>query len=189
MLNKRVFVNCLGGILLTHGIEPKDEKTKGLYDLMKNDFGDSEFESVCEKICKEEELFGKYPTPPMFYKRKITEEDKNFLGCNDFLDKVSDYIESGYVSLEDKEKFINGLSEIENSVLRSVGGISQLWEDCHREEYPRSVSSVLREIKELFLDKSTVFEKVGYIKTPQLESERRNGFLSIGEVLKLKEGK
>ena len=97
MLDKEVFLKCIFGLLTMNDINPDDEKTKMFYDLMKNDFTDGEFQVVCERICKEETLYNKYPTPSMFYKYKTSRDDVRDIECQKFLDKVEDYLNLGFV--------------------------------------------------------------------------------------------
>lgn len=70
MLRKEVFEKCMWTLLQFHGIEANEDRQKMFFNLLKNDFEDEEFMEICGKICREENLFGKYPTPPMFYSRK-----------------------------------------------------------------------------------------------------------------------
>ena len=113
MLDKKVFNRCLASILITNDIEINLEKNKAFYELMKNDFTDEEFQRASERICKEENLYNKYPTPPMFYKNKQTKEDRQNLDCQSFLEKVEDYLSMGFVPSDWKQEFIDGLSDTE----------------------------------------------------------------------------
>lgn len=70
MLSKETFEKCMWTLLQFHGIEANEERQKLFYNLFKNDFEDAEFADICGQICREENLFGKYPIPPMFYSRK-----------------------------------------------------------------------------------------------------------------------
>jgi hypothetical protein len=155
-------------ILLTHDIESDENRTKALYELMKNDFTDDEFQKASERICKEETLYNKYPTPPMFYKQKATREEKCTIECQKFLDKVEDYLTLGFVPSDWKQEFIDGLTEAEGSVLQTFGGISALWTDCHRDDMPRSVSNILKDLRTVFNDLWTATDKIDY---PLLEEK------------------
>jgi hypothetical protein len=155
-------------ILLTHDIESDENRTKALYELMKNDFTDDEFQKASERICKAETLFNKYPTPPMFYKQKATRDDKCFVECQKFLDKVEDYLTLGFVPSDWKQEFIDSLTETEGSVLQTFGGISTLWTDCHRDDMPRSISNILKDLRSVFNDLWTATDKVDY---PLLEEK------------------
>lgn len=80
MLDKKVFLKCINTLLLFGSVEPEDKKTEMYYTLMAGDFENEEFSRICRDICKEENLFGKYPTPNMFYSRK-EQDDPNVLVC------------------------------------------------------------------------------------------------------------
>ena len=168
MLNKNTFLNCIGMILIMHDIEPNETLTNTLYELMKDDFTDEEFEKASQRICKEENLYNKYPTPPLFYKQKQTKDDKRNLDCQAFLDKVEDYLSMGFVPSDWKQEFIDGLSDTEYAALQSYGGISTLWTDCHRDSSPRSMSTILRDLKESYLDLWKAEQKVDY---PAIEQQ------------------
>jgi len=70
MLTKTCFDRCMNTLLIFGDIPVDKEKNKLFYNLMKNDFEDKEFSIISEDICKTETLYGKYPTPKMFYDRK-----------------------------------------------------------------------------------------------------------------------
>lgn len=70
MLTKTCFDRCMNTLLIFGDIPVDKEKNKLFYNLMKNDFEDREFSIISENICKTETLYGKYPTPKMFYDRK-----------------------------------------------------------------------------------------------------------------------
>ena len=59
MIDKISFNRYLSSILIFRDIPIDEEKNKAFYELMKNDFTQDEFSKICERICKEEELFGK----------------------------------------------------------------------------------------------------------------------------------
>ena len=70
MLNYNKFDKYISTILYFGNTPYSKTMTEHLYNLMKNDFTDDEMKVICEDICKREELFGKYPSPKMFYDRK-----------------------------------------------------------------------------------------------------------------------
>lgn len=160
MLEKQIFLKCFFGLLTMNDIKPDDEKTKMFYDLMKNDFTDGEFQVVCERICKEETLYNKYPTPSMFYKYKTSRNDVRDIECQKFLDKVEYYLNLGFVPTSWKQEFIDGLSDSEKRAMQGFGGISTLWSDCHREERPRSITNILKDLRESFENCCRIEEKV-----------------------------
>jgi hypothetical protein len=77
------------------------------------------------------------------------------IACDKFLAKVQEYIASDFMFSEDKQEFIAGLSEVERRVLTGFGGISALWQDCHREEYNRNTSVLLNQLKKEFMNSAT----------------------------------
>lgn len=168
MLDKKVFLKCLFGLLTMNDIKPDDEKTKLFYDLMKNDFTDNEFEIVCERICKEEHLYNHYPPAVMFYKYKTNDSDKCSIECQNFLDKVEDYLNLGFVPSFYKEDFLNSLTDNERRAMQGFGGISTLWSDCHRDDMPRSKTSILKDLRESFENNWTIQQKVD---TPLIEQQ------------------
>ena len=167
MLNRIIFNRCMSFILMTHEVQIDEEKNNAFYNLMKNDFTDDEFQKVCEHICKNEILYNKYPTPPLFYKQKATKEDKSKIQCQMFLEKVEDYLSLDFVPMDWKKDFIKSLTKTEGKVLQSFGGISVLWTDCHRDEKSRSLSNVLRDLKQCFMDTCKLEDKVDYLALEQ----------------------
>ena len=77
------------------------------------------------------------------------------IACDKFLAKVQEYITSDFMFSEDKQEFIEGLSEVERRILTGFGGISALWQDCHREEYNRNTSVLLNQLKKEFMNSAT----------------------------------
>lgn len=169
MLSKQIFNKSFLMILMVNDIQIDMVKNSTFYNLMKNDFNDDEFECICEKICKEENLYGKYPTPSMFYKFKKNGIDVMNIECQKFLGKVEDYLRLGFVPSFYKEDFINGLTESERSALQGFGGISELWASCHRVEYSKSISAILKELKDSFNMCWKIEEK---FDTPLIENQK-----------------
>ena len=44
---------------------------------------------------------------------------------------------------------------MERRILTGFGGISALWQDCHREEYNRNTSVLLNQLKKEFMNSAT----------------------------------
>ena len=76
MLSVCHFNRCMNTILTFAGIPVDEIKNKAWYNLMKNDFIDSEFSRICEDVCKTETLYGRYPEPKLFYSRYEQFKDK-----------------------------------------------------------------------------------------------------------------
>lgn len=76
MLDFKKFDKLISTIVYFGNIQYSKTMTENLYNLMKNDFTDDEMKIICEDICKHEDLFGKYPSPKMFYDRKQPDKSK-----------------------------------------------------------------------------------------------------------------
>ena len=152
MLNKEKFIKSLNALLVFCQIDVDEVKTNNYYNLMANDFNDDEFTVICGDICKTENLYNKYPQPKLFYDRKpkIGTKDKMTEDLQKFIEKVDDYISSGFIYSSQKEEFNNSLTDTERKVLTRNGGISALWTACNRDDYARSVDSVLRGLESDF---------------------------------------
>jgi hypothetical protein len=70
MLNEKIFMTKIFQIAELKSMQVSKEYVKLLYDLLKGDFTDDEFVSICVHILKNEELYGKMPEPRHFYKHK-----------------------------------------------------------------------------------------------------------------------
>ena len=74
MLSRQSFEKNIGMLLYFNSVDINKDKNSFLYEMIKNDFEDDEFGRICIDICKTEELYNKYPTPKMFYKRRKSTE-------------------------------------------------------------------------------------------------------------------
>lgn len=79
MITYEYFEKCINSILFLNGVDINQNRSKALYGLIKNDFNDDSFGAICKDICTSEELYGKYPTPNMFYSRKKEAEKTIFI--------------------------------------------------------------------------------------------------------------
>ncbi|MBO7713051.1 MAG: hypothetical protein J6S85_05745 [Methanobrevibacter sp.] len=79
MLSVCHFNRCMNTLLTFAGIPVDEVKNNAWYNLMKNDFSDSEFSRICEDVCKTETLYGRYPEPKLFYSRYEQFKDKEEL--------------------------------------------------------------------------------------------------------------
>jgi hypothetical protein len=102
MLNRQSFEKNIGMLLYFNSVDINKDKNNFLYEMIKNDFEDDEFGRICIEICKTEELFNKYPTPKMFYKRRKSTEEQIL-------------IEEGVFYLDDTipayKPYLNGFSD------------------------------------------------------------------------------
>ena len=70
MITLETFNKNIASLLYFAEVPVDEVKNQFLYKLIKDDFNDEEFGEICVDICKKEELYGKYPSPKMFYSRK-----------------------------------------------------------------------------------------------------------------------
>lgn len=162
MLDRVLFDKCFLNLLTFHQVPIDAKKTDALYSLMGKDFENKEFSDICGDICRHENLYGKYPTPPMFYARqvKIDAADVRFKASETFCDKVQNYLLSGFVCEAAKQQFADSLNDTERAVLRRHGGISTLWADVNRDCFPRSLTTVMKELREDFENRYQVQGKM-----------------------------
>ena len=154
MMTKQFFDRAINSLLVFKDILLDKEKNKKYYELMKRDFTDEEFAQICGDICKTENLYNKYPDPYLFYKRKPKRTPEISIARDKqlFLRKVSDYLDSGFISTDERVEFNRSLTPVESLVLQKHGGISTLWTSVNRDEYARSLDAVLRELSADFED-------------------------------------
>ena len=79
MITVNTFNKNISSLLYFAEVPVDEIKNNFLYNLLKNDFDDDEFGEICVDICKTEELYGKYPSPKMFYSRKEEKGKKIFI--------------------------------------------------------------------------------------------------------------
>ena len=84
MLTLNTFNKNISSLLYFAEVPVDEIKNNFLYNLLKNDFEDKEFGEICVDICKTEELYGKYPSPKMFYSRKEEKGKKIFIAEGEF---------------------------------------------------------------------------------------------------------
>lgn len=104
MLTRKCFDRCLGALLALNQVEVSEKMNDMFYRLMGKDFSDKEFPEVCGDICKQENLYGKYPTPKMFYDRKEKIEATELVeeGCF-FIDNTIPEYKEALVGMSDDE--------------------------------------------------------------------------------------
>jgi len=81
MLNKKKFNENICKICTFNNVKIDKIRHKTLYDFLKNDFIDKQFDRVCNEIIKNDELYNKYPTPKMFYAKRKSVDQKRRLAC------------------------------------------------------------------------------------------------------------
>ena len=152
MLVQESFVRSIV-ILVTALQVPVDKETNHIYyNLIKDDFDDKEFESICVRIAKEENTYNKYPAIHLFYKNKPTKgviEDAEIkTAFSLFFDKLGTELEKSFTAYCGTE-----LIGLQAKTLRSFGGFKDLWYSVHKEDgYARSIASIKREMEKFFYD-------------------------------------
>lgn len=73
-MDKKQYIKSLTTLLYFKNVPTNEKHTEFLFNLLKNDFTNEEFNKACEDICKREELYNKYPDPKLFYDRKQKNE-------------------------------------------------------------------------------------------------------------------
>lgn len=180
MISLECFMKGTLAIATNLGIDATPEWQDVIYNNIKNDFTEQEFIRACEKIMREEELYGKMPNTMQFLKyapSKITSKDVQTQRKTEFLNKVCDYLQLEYASSYDREKLYEGMSELEYRTLQSAGGMADLWRRVHDLDYPTSIAKIRKELSEFFEDNYTsenVTRKIAL-------SNGRAGQTSIGE--------
>ena len=152
MIDKKVFANEIQEIALAQGIQATADYMMALYKFIADLFDDKSFKAVCRMIMQNEELYGKMPTPRHFTKylpKQVTEDEAREAKKQAFLEKVSDYLQLDYVMDYDRQKF-RDITELESRVLRSNGGLSEMWSRVHNVDYPCKVSTIIKELGEFY---------------------------------------
>lgn len=150
MLNFNKFDKLISTILYFGNVQYSKTMTENMYNLMKNDFTDDEMKVICEDICKHEDLFGKYPTPKMFYDRKPKDKSNMVM------------IVEGQFYLDDTmpeyKKYLNGMSDEE---------VERVWKWIFENKYGEEVS------KDWIIDRIIQFRK-------PIEENMIEDFSSVG---------
>ena len=183
MISREVFTRQMQEIQSLLGIEAKPDYLMVMYKYLANEFTDDEFQKVSLLVMQNEDLYGKMPTVRNFTKylpKQPTEDEEREAKKQAFLEKVSDYLQLDFVMDYDRQKFAN-ISELESRVLRSNGGLSEMWSRVHNQDYPCKISTIIKELSE-FYDNNYTREQV---ETRVAIENRTGGMKSIGEILKL----
>lgn len=126
------------------------EWAKMMKDELDNYFDDKSFQQACSRLIAETETYGKLPTVHQFIKfSPVRGIDKGLEKKQEFLNKVSNYLQLSYVSDYDRRKFDN-LTELEYKTLQSMGGLSELYSRVHNAEYPASISNIIRGLSDFY---------------------------------------
>ena len=69
-MDKQQYIKSLTALLYFKNVPLNEKHNEFLFNLLKDDFTNEQFNDICMDICKTEELFNKYPDPKLFYDRK-----------------------------------------------------------------------------------------------------------------------
>lgn len=175
MIDVKNFAVCMEkiGLLLQLTITP--EWARAMKSELDNYFDDKTFQQACSRLIAETETYGKLPTVHQFLQYSpVKGIDDRLERKQDFLRKVSNYLQLSYVSDYDRRKFDN-LTEIEYKTLQSLGGLSEMYQRVHNLDYPTNIATIIRQLDE-FYDNNFDAE------TSHLASERRL-FIERGECI------
>ena len=155
MLNLKVFTECVFGISVAESIEIREGWHDVVFEAIKDSFTDDEFRFACVQVLKDtNEFYGKMPTPRMFLKYAVkrlpTAENIMETRKQKFLSTVGGLISLDFLDRREIEKFNKRLSPASAMAMRAVGGLSGLWERVHHEDYPSSVSSIIKHLSEVW---------------------------------------
>ena len=181
MISKKVFNEQMMEFSSLLGTEPSPDYLLVMYKHLANEFTDNEFILASHQVLRNEDLYGKMPTVRHFtkYLNKPSEDEEREAQKQAFLEKVSDYLQLDYVMDYDRAKF-NNISELESRVLRSNGGLSEMYSRVHNLDYPCKISTIIKELSE-FYDNNYTRESVEQRLT--ITDNRGGGLKPIGESL------
>lgn len=182
MISKQVFNQQMLEFQSVLSVETSPDYLLVLYKHLVNEFTDDEFILVCHQVMKNEDLYGKMPTVRHFTKylpKQITADDEKEAKKQAFLEKVSDYLMLDYVMDYDRQKFSN-ITELESRVLRSNGGLSEMWSRVHNLDYPCKISTIIKELSE-FYDNNYTRENVE--QRLAISDNKGGGFKTLRQLL------
>ena len=182
MISEEVFTRQMQEIQVALGLEAKTDYLLVMYKYLANLFDDETFRKTSQKVLENEDLYGKMPTVRHFTKylpKQITEDEEREAKKQAFLEKVSDYLQLDYVMDYDRAKF-KDITELESRVLRSNGGLSEMYSRVHNLDYPCKISTIIKELSECY-DNNYTRESVE--QRLSITDNRGGGFKHIGESL------
>lgn len=135
MLSKDVFQRNFVGACSAKGIPVNADAVRFLYEMVKDQFDDAEFESITKDVFLNENFYGKMPDISLWTSRKKKEgalkAESDFLKARqDFQNKVMEIIYSDYVPQHWKDEFRKGLTASESATMAALGDIGGLWSSC-----------------------------------------------------------
>ena len=137
MLSKDVFQINFVGACSAKGIPVNADAVRFLYEMVKDQFDDAEFEAITKDVFLSENFYGKMPDISLWTSRKSKSEKKEkehaFLQARrNFQDKVMEICFSNYVPSSWKEEFRKSLTPSESATMGALGDVSDLWAACRK---------------------------------------------------------
>jgi hypothetical protein len=150
MIDIKNYTNCINKIAVLLQVTFTPEWAKMMKDELDNYFDDKTFQQACSKLIAETETYGKLPTVHQFVKYSpVKGVDKKVEKKQEFLNKVSSYLQLSYVCDYDRRQFDN-LTELEYRTLQSLGGLSELYTRVHNVDYPTNVATIIRQLSDFY---------------------------------------
>lgn len=146
-MDKQQYTKSLTALLYFKNVPLNEKHNEFLFNLLKDDFTNEQFNEICMDICKKDELFNKYPDPKLFYDRKQPEksnmvmivEGKFYL--DDTMPEYKDYL----IGVSDEEQ-------------------ERIWKWIFDNKYGQEVS------KDWIIERIKQFRKPVFQEIPAIES-------------------
>lgn len=180
MLSEAVFKNCLAGLCKMNGVAIERDTFAMYYRKVKNDFTDKEFLEISNDILENENLYGKFPAPYLFYSRKKAQKEKDkkiemVEAMRKFQDKVLELCYNEYNTSSSIKEFHNSLTPSEERALNALGGFSSVYASCRKNgEYSDEKTDwTIRRLQEKFSENYNLFSDTA----PKIEQEKDEGMI------------
>lgn len=135
-MDKQQYIKSLTALLYFKNVPLNEKHNDFLFNLLKDDFTNEQFNDICMDICKTEDLFNKYPDPKLFYDRKPKDKSNMVM------------IVEGQFYLDDTmpeyKKYLNGMSD---------EAVERVWKWIFENKYGEEVS------KDWIIDRIIQFRK------------------------------
>lgn len=150
MIDIKNYTNCINKIAVLLQVTFTPEWAKMMKDELDNYFDDKTFQQACSRLIAETETYGKLPTVHQFVKYSpVMGVDEKLEKKQEFLNKVSNYLQLDYVCDYDRRQFDN-ITELEYKTLQSLGGLSELYARVHNLDYPTNVATIIRQLSDFY---------------------------------------
>ena len=150
MIDLKNYTNCINKIAVLLQVTFTPEWAMMMKSELDKYFDDKSFQQACSKLIAETETYGKLPTVHQFLQfSPVKGIDKNVEKKQEFLNKVSNYLQLDYVSDYDRRKFDN-ITELEYKTLQALGGLSELYARVHNLDYPTNVATIIRQLGDFY---------------------------------------